>query len=291
MSKFSPRPQHDSWSQQCEENSWMNNPFYIEASKEFSGPFFTMVEIRGILRDSQRLTAVEDSLQYFRFLISRLAQVDPGKLKHKEKLAFWINVHNALVMHAFLVYGIPRGNLKRFSLVLKAAYNIGGRTVSIDIIQSSILGCRLPRPAQWLQSLFFPKAKFRAGDFQKEYAIQHPDARLHFALCLGCHSDPAVRLYTPKKVFQELEIAKEEYIQSNVRLHKEQRLLVPKNVEYYVKEMGLYPAGIAEVIEHSMLDSFRKNFQQPQQGKLWKKIEWIPHNFTFCFLLSNELIK
>ncbi|KAL2477198.1 hypothetical protein Fot_46212 [Forsythia ovata] len=291
MSKFSPRQQHDSWSQQCEENSWMNNPFYIEASKEFSGPFFAMVEIRGILRDSQRLNAVEDLLQYFRFLISRLAQVDPGKLKHEEKLAFWINVHNALVMHAFLVYGIPRGNLKRFSLVLKAAYNIGGRTVSIDIIQSSILGCRLPRPAQWLQSLFFPKAKFRAGDSQKAYAIQHPDARLHFALCLGCHSDPAVRLYTPKKVFQELEIAKEEYIQSNVRLHKEQRLLVPKNVEYYVKEMGLYPAGIAEVIEHSMLDSLRKNFQQPQQGKLWKKIEWIPHNFTFCFLLSNELIK
>ncbi|CAI9769911.1 unnamed protein product [Fraxinus pennsylvanica] len=283
VSKFSQR--------QCEENTWMNSTLYIGASKEFSGPFFAMVEVRGILRDSQRLNAIEDLLQNFRFLISKLAKVDPGKLKHEEKLAFWINVHNALVMHAFLVYGIPRGNLKRFSLVLKAAYNIGGHTVSIDIMQSSILGCRLPRPAQWLQSLFFPKAKFKAGDSQKAYAIQHPEARLHFALCLGCQSDPAVRLYTPKKVFQELEVAKEEYIQSNVKLHKEQRLLVPKNVEYFMKEMGLYPAGIAEVIEHSMLDSLRENFQKPQHGKLWKKIEWIPHNFTFRFLLSYELIK
>ncbi|CAI9765534.1 unnamed protein product [Fraxinus pennsylvanica] len=280
ISKFSPR--------QCEDNSWMKSPLYIGASKEFSGPFFAMVEVRGILRDSQRLNAIEDQLQKFRFLISRLAQVDPGKLKHEEKLAFWINVHNALVMHAFLVYGIPRGNLKRFSLVLKAAYNIGGQTVSIDVMQSSILGCRLPRPAQWLQSLFFPKARLKTRDSQKAYAIHHPETRLHFALCLGCQSDPSVRLYTPKKVFQELEIAKEEYIQSNVRLHKEQRLLVPKNVEYYVKEMGLYPAGIAEVIELSMLDSLRK---RPQQGKLWKKIEWIPHNFNFRFLLSNELIK
>lgn len=35
----------------------------------------------------------------FRSLISRLGKVDPWKLNHEEKLAFWINVHNALVMH------------------------------------------------------------------------------------------------------------------------------------------------------------------------------------------------
>ncbi|XP_022860974.1 uncharacterized protein LOC111381425 [Olea europaea var. sylvestris] len=46
VSKFSPR--------QCEENTWMNSPFYIGASKEFSGPFFAMVEVRRILRNSQR---------------------------------------------------------------------------------------------------------------------------------------------------------------------------------------------------------------------------------------------
>ena len=31
---------------------------------------------------------------------------------------------------------------------MQAAYNIGGHTVSVDMIQSSILGCRLPRPGQ-----------------------------------------------------------------------------------------------------------------------------------------------
>lgn len=80
-----------------------------------------------------------------------------------------------------MVYGIPRSTLKRVSQLLKvhnslmsvknylgatesitlyaevvitwdivfqAAYNIGGNTVSVDMIQSSILGCRLPRPGQ-----------------------------------------------------------------------------------------------------------------------------------------------
>ena len=32
--------------------------------------------------------------------------------------------------------------------MIQAAYNIGGHTVSVDMIQSSILGCRLPRPGQ-----------------------------------------------------------------------------------------------------------------------------------------------
>lgn len=35
----------------------------------------------------------------YRSLICRLEEVDLRKMKHEEKLAFWINIHNALVMH------------------------------------------------------------------------------------------------------------------------------------------------------------------------------------------------
>ncbi|KAL3814167.1 hypothetical protein ACJIZ3_015435 [Penstemon smallii] len=272
--------------------SWMNNSFNVEEFKEYSGSLFTMVEVKGLLRDSSCLKTVEDLLQNFRILVSRLAQIDPGKLKHEEKLAFWINVHNALVMHAFLVYGIPRGNLKRISLALKAAYNIGGHTISVETIQSCILRCRLPRPSQWLHSLLYPKAKFKVGDHYKAYAIKYLEPRLRFALCLGCQSDAAVRIYTSKNVFQELEIAKEEYVQMNIKVHKEQRLLVPKNIEYFVKEMGLSSSAIVMILEHSIPDSLKKNLtKKSEQGKIWKRyIDWIPHNFSFRFLFSNELV-
>ncbi|XP_073027704.1 uncharacterized protein [Primulina eburnea] len=291
-SKLSSQGQHHLRSLSCEENpssnSWMNNPFQVETSKDFSGSFCSIIEVQGIVREPQRLNSVEVLLQKFRFLISRLATVDPGKLKHEEKLAFWINVHNAIVMHAFLVHGIPRGNQKRISLALKAAYNIGGHIISVDNIQGSILGCRTPRPSQWLHSWFFPKTKFKSGEPRKSFAIMNPEPRLHFALCSGCQSDPLVRLYTPKKLFQDLEIAKEEYIRMNIRKHKDQRLHIAKNVEYFVKEMGLSPSGVAEMLELSMPDSLRKSFQQ---GKYCKKIDWIPHNFAFRFLISNELVK
>ncbi|XP_057495484.1 uncharacterized protein LOC130780513 [Actinidia eriantha] len=282
----SPKPRKSS---SC--RSWIHNPFNIEGSKEFSGSCSSMIEVQWISRDSWRLRHVKHMLQHYRSLVARLEEADPERMKHEEKLAFWINVHNALVMHAFLVYGIPNNNLKRISLLLKAAYNVGGRTVSVDMMQNSILGCRLPRPGQWLQSLFFPKTKFKVRDARKAYAIEHPEPRLYFALCSGRHSDPVVRMYTPKGFFQELEAAKEDYIQTNLRVHKEQKIVLPKIVDSFAKDSGLCPGGLIEMIEHFFPNSLRRSFQQHQHGKISKRIEWIPHNFTFRYLLSKELTK
>ncbi|XP_057493867.1 uncharacterized protein LOC130779286 [Actinidia eriantha] len=288
ISNSSPSPKGRKISSQP---SWMDNPFNIEGSKELDGSYNTMVEVNWICRDSQRLTQVKDMLQSYRSLVFRLEEIDPEKMKHEEKLAFWINVHNALVMHAFLVYGIPQNNLKRISLLLKAAYNVGGHTVSVNMIQNSILGCRLPRPGQWLQSLFFPKTKFKVGDARKVFAIDHSEPRLYFALCSGSRSDPVVRMYTPKSVFQDLEAAKEDYIHTTFKIQKEQKILLPKIVHTFVKESGLCPAGFVELIEDLMPDFLSKAVEQHQHGKFWKRIEWIPHNFTFRYLLSKELAK
>jgi len=38
----------------------------------------------------------------YRLLVEQLAEVDPSCLSCNEKLAFWINVYNALIMHVIL---------------------------------------------------------------------------------------------------------------------------------------------------------------------------------------------
>ncbi|CBI38353.3 unnamed protein product, partial [Vitis vinifera] len=152
ISAFSPQDHCDMWSPGFRKDSSfdvrLDNPFHVEGLKEFSGPYSTMVEVPWIYRDNQKVGAIEHMLQNFRSLISRLEEVDLRKMKHEEKIAFWINIHNALVMHAFLAYGIPQTNVKRVFLLLKAAYNVGGQTISADTIQNSILGCRISRPGQ-----------------------------------------------------------------------------------------------------------------------------------------------
>ncbi|MBA0642743.1 hypothetical protein Goklo_027086 [Gossypium klotzschianum] len=282
------------WSPKCGKfssfNSHFDNPFSIGEPKDFSGPYCTMVKVQWIHRDSKKLQDIEHKLQYYRSLVYQLEDVDVRRMKHEEKLAFWINVHNSLVMHAFLIYGIPKNNLKRLSLLLKAAYDVGGQTINIDTIQSSILGCRLPRPGQWLRFLFPSKTKFKVRDPRRAYAIESPEPLLYFALSLGSYSDPAVRIYTPKGVFQELEVAKMEYIQANWSVNKEEKILLPKLMEYFAKDSNVGSAGLLQMVEQLMPDSVRKNLQPSCKRKTGKSIEWISHNFAFRYLFSKELL-
>ncbi|CAL1408844.1 unnamed protein product [Linum trigynum] len=296
MSAFSPQEQCDMWSPGFRNNSSsfdirLENPFLVEGLKEFSGPYSTMVEVPWIYRDNQKLGDVESLLQNFRSLICRLEGVDPRKLKHEEKLAFWINVHNSLVMHAFLAYGIPQNNVKRLFLLLKAAYNVGGHTISADAIQSNILQCRMSRPGQWIRLLIPSRSKFKSGDERQSYTIDHPEPLLHFALSSGSHSDPAVRAYTPKAVYQELEAAKDEYIRATFGVRKDQRILLPKIVETFAKDSGLSQPAVVEMIQGSLPDSLRKCVRKCQLGKPRKIIEWMPHNFSFRYLISKELAR
>ena len=42
---------------------------------------------------------MHSSIDTARSMVEQLEKVDPSQLTHDEKLAFWINVHNALLMH------------------------------------------------------------------------------------------------------------------------------------------------------------------------------------------------
>lgn len=296
MGAFSPKDHSGMWSPGFQRVSSsfdvrLDNPFHVEGFKEFSGPYSTMVEIQCIYRDGQKLGDIEHMLQDFRLLVSRLEEVDPRKLKHEEKLAFWINVHNALVMHAVLAYGIPQNNIKRVFLLLKAAYNVGGHVVSADVIQNSILGCKMCRSGQWLRLLLSSRTKFKSGDARQNYAIDHPEPLLHFALSSGCHSDPAVRVYTPKRVIQELEIAKEEFVRATFGVGKDHRIHLPKSIENFAKDSGLCAGGVIEMIQQCLPESLRKNIKKHQMVKSRKMIEWVPHNFGFRYLICKELVR
>ncbi|XP_058069163.1 uncharacterized protein LOC131218568 [Magnolia sinica] len=293
-SMFSPRGQSHMWSPHCKKESLcdisLEKFFRIESSQEFSGPYSTMVAVPRISRDRRKLTNIKHMLEDYRLLVQRLEDVDPTKMKNEEKLAFWVNIHNALVMHAYIEYGIPQ-TIRRGSLLSNAAYNVGGQSISADTIQSSILGCRTHRPGQWLRTFFYSRIKFKSGDEWQAYAIESSEPLLHFALCAGSHSDPAVRVYTAKRVLQELETAKDEYIQANVSIQKEQKIVLPKIIESFAKDSSLSLTNVVDMVQHQLPKTPQQAMQQCLQEKYHKSIEWAPHNFSFRYLLSKELVK
>ncbi|GER30805.1 hypothetical protein STAS_06767 [Striga asiatica] len=275
-SAFSPKEQCDMWGPGFRIDSSfdvrLDNPFHVEGLKDFSGPYSSMVEVNSIYRDSQKLGDVEHLLQNFRSFVGRLAEIELRKMTHEEKLAFWINVHNSLVMHS--------------------AYSVGGQIVSADVIQSSILCCRMSRPGQWLRVLLPSKSKLKAGDERQAFGIERPEPLLHFALSCGSHSDPAVRIFTPKKIYQELEAAKEDYVRATFGVRRDNKILLPKIVDSFAKDSGLCQAGILEMIKQSSLpESLKKSVRKCQLAKNKKNIDWVPHNFAFRYIIMKDLVR
>ncbi|KAH8965389.1 hypothetical protein BDL97_04G117000 [Sphagnum fallax] len=94
------------------------DPYSVkDVGSEDVGPYSSMVEVPWICVDNRHTYAA--ALKNFRSMVEQLAKVDPGQMTDEQKLAFWINVYNALMMHAYLFYGIPRNRLKRLSLLQK----------------------------------------------------------------------------------------------------------------------------------------------------------------------------
>ncbi|KAK0576737.1 hypothetical protein LWI29_022570 [Acer saccharum] len=272
---FSSKHPCDSWSPHCYENTIVNH----QGLKEERGPQTAMVEVLKIYLDDDTFKYAAVMLQNFRSLVRNLEKVDPRKMKREEKLAFWINIHNALVMHAYLAYG-TRNRLKSSS-ILKAAYNVGGHFVDAYVIQTSILGIRPHHSSPWLQTLFSPGRKSKTGSMKHVYALEYPEPLVHFALCSGVHSDPVVRVYTARTIFQDLKLAKEEFIQASTYIHKESKIFLPKIVYYFAKDMSLDVSALLELISGCLSEVQKKAIRKCVKGRHEKCINWLPQSSTF----------
>lgn len=100
-----------------------------------------------------------------------------------------------------------------------------------------------------------------------------------------------VRVYTQKRILQELEAAKEEYIRATFGVRKDHKILLPKIVESFAKHSGLCPGAVMEMLEQSLPDSLKKSLKKCQQGKARKSIEWVPHCSSFRYLILKELVE
>ncbi|KDP33990.1 hypothetical protein JCGZ_07561 [Jatropha curcas] len=197
------------------------------------GAYSTAVEVSWLSVGKKELEYASGALKRFRFLVEQLAEVDPSHLSCNEKLAFWINVYNALIMHAFLAYGIPRSDIKLFSLMQKAAYTIGGHSFSAADIEFIILKMKPPAHRPQI-ALLLALQKFKVTE-EQNFSIDQPEPLLAFALSCGMHSSPAVRVFTPGNVNELLKTSLKDYVQASVGISSKGKLLVPKLLYCFAK--------------------------------------------------------
>lgn len=97
-----------------------------------------------------------------------------------------------------------------------------------------------------------------------------------------------VRVYTSKRVLEELETAKTEYIRATFGMRKDHKVLLPKLVESFAKDSSLCEASIMDMIQKSLPESLRKCLKKCHTSKSRKMIEWIPYDFNFRYLISKS---
>ncbi|XP_066382108.1 uncharacterized protein [Miscanthus floridulus] len=219
------------------------------------GNYRSAAEVSWMSVGKDQLEYASEALKKFRFLVEQLSKVNPSCMNRDQRLAFWINLYNALIMHAYLAYGVPRNDIKLFSLMQKACYTVGGQSFSAAEIEFVILKMKTPVHRPQL-SLMLALNKFKITEDHKKYSIDEFEPLLLFGLSCGMFSSPAVRIFSAANVRQELQESLRDYIQATVGTNDKGKLLIPKLVQSYAKG----------VVEDSLLADWICHHLAPDQA-------------------------
>lgn len=255
------------------------------------------VVVHSISMDKNHFSSASCAINHYRLLVEQLERVDADTLGSSVKLAFWINVYNSLVMHAYLKWGIFHSSIRRIALFHKAAYNVGGHTISASSIENSILCCRTPRPGRWFESILSTAMRKKYGDEKNltnsKFGLSTSQPLILFALCSGAASDPMLRVYTAENVLEELEKAKKEFLQANVVIKKSRKIYLPRILERYAKEASLSSddllTWVSKNIEKKVDESIQKCFASNNRRKASQVVEWLPYNTRFRYVFQRNL--
>lgn len=118
--------------------------------------------------------------------------------------------------------------------------------------------------------------------------------------CLRCCVCPCpcgvqVRVYFPKRLAQQLEAAREEYVRATAGVRKDdRRVLLPRLLDAYARDAGLTADRLLDAVQRCLPETLRTAVQRcrrrgdgPGAGKA--VVEWVPHRRSFRYLLARDL--
>lgn len=152
------------------------------------------------------------SLASVEAVAAELVAFDYGELRARnERLAFWVNVYNALAVHAVARLGVRQSVREAAGFFHRAAYCIGGQRYDLDAIEHGVLRANRP-PLPGLPPPFAP------DDPRLAAVVLPPDARVHLALHCATRSCPPLRAYHAATLDADLDRAAHDFVAAGVEL-------------------------------------------------------------------------
>lgn len=184
---------------------------------------------RGTL-DYGRIKTSPEYLGYLR-TSQLLPKIDLMKLTSaREKIAFWVNVYNSMVIHAVIAMGVQGSVDKTPGFFSDAAYLIGGNPFSLNEIEHGVLRANLPKDASG-------QTQFKLGDPRRRFSLapEDFDARVHFVLHCASRSCPPIAFLEPETLPQQLDLAARSFIGTDPEI-REDGVYVSRIFDWYQRD-------------------------------------------------------
>ncbi len=203
---------------------------------------------------------------------ARLRRYDPAQLADdRERLAFWVNLYNTIVVDGVIALGIRRSVHEVHGFFRRVYYEIGGHRFSPDDIEHGVLRGNARHPTWRLR-------QFSPWDPRRAFAVRKLYPEIHFALVCGSRSCAPIRFYSPERIHEELEVAAVNFVNSpEVTVDVAAGLLRLSRVFlWYAPDFG-GRAGVLDFIARHLLDYDHKRFVETRGSRL--RVEYIPYDW------------
>ena len=172
--------------------------------------------------------------QDYRAISDGLQSFDLNSLETiEERLAFWINLYNLLMIDAVIHYEVQNSITEVKGVFDRAGYNIGGCFFSLNDIEHGILRANAGHPA-------IPGRQFPQNDPRAKYMMPELDPRIHFALVCAAESCPPINFYDAERIDAQLTLATGNFVNSSeVKINNEQKqATISKIFQWYAPDFG-----------------------------------------------------
>ncbi|XP_035250470.1 uncharacterized protein zgc:152951 isoform X5 [Anguilla anguilla] len=268
-------------------------PLPVEAHLEGGGNQDGAAELSEILRNmmlrlySDHLSADGKTVDYkamsqspsferYCELAVQLQRLDLQVLSRAEKLAFFINIYNALVIHGNLRLGAPKNPWQRYRFFNYVSYLIGGEVFTLQDIENGVLRGNKKGVAQLLKP-------FSKSDPRLQVALPQAEPLIHFALNCGAKGCPPIKTYTPKDIDSQLHIAAEAFLEEDdaCRVDADKgEVKLSQVFKWYRGDFGDTDEKVLNWIVNHMSDSPKKSCLQAllKAGKF--RVSYMPYDWS-----------
>jgi hypothetical protein len=215
-----------------------------------------------------------DVFERYKDLTGELKRFDLASIKSREqRLAFWINIYNTMVIHGVIELGLQRSVKEVPRFFDRLLYEIGGHRFSLNEIEHGILRGNRRHPYRLWKS-------FRRSDPRLTFAVQPMDPRIHFALVCGARSCPPIGFYEAEQIDFQLQLAAASFVNSpQVRvLPGEHRLSVSMIFKWYKSDFGGDHDSLIETVLQFLDEGEPREYLKQNRAQI--RISYQPYDWS-----------